>query len=594
VGRAESIASLVARLPAAALPALASDDAVAWIEEAPRLLTGSNDDVRASLGVEGLWSDPVRGVTGGGVRVLVFDQGRVDEAHADFGGRVIVGDAVAVSDHSTHVAGTLAGDGTRSGGLYAGTAPAARIISYALGSFNAGIFLYSNPGDLEADFSAALQQHGASLANLSLGSNVRLNGYPCSIVGDYGVTDALLDAIVTGSLGPPLPLVLAGGNERPNPACGLDYATTSPPAGAKNALSVGAINSDDDTMTSFSAWGPTDDGRIKPDLVAPGCQVTGDGTVTSTFPGDTYGSICGTSMAAPAVAGVLALLLEDSRARGLPDPPPASLRALAYHTALDLGDPGPDFKFGYGKLSPRRALDALRAGAVRRDSVGHGQTRVFAVEVPDAGVPFLATLVWDDPPASAGAALTLVNDLDLRVFDPSGARHHPWTLDPDAPALPAARSAEDHRNNVEQVAVAPAGLAGLWRVEVAGSSVAAGTSQPFSLIVSSGAAGPVPDRFVLLDRRFYRCLDTAGIGLRDAGLAGAGATDVVVASSTQPAGVTVTLLEQALPGEFSGQVDLGAQIQVSDGDVLTVSHALAGSAAASVDCVAPAITQAIV
>ncbi|HET9481116.1 MAG TPA: S8 family serine peptidase, partial [Candidatus Polarisedimenticolia bacterium] len=301
VGRADSVAAIVILAPAEAVAGLAAEDEVAWVDAAPAMLQPANDGVRAALGVESLWTDPVRPLTGAGLDVLVFDQGRVDELHDDLAGRVVVGDPVGVANHSTHVAGTLAGNGARSGGLYAGAAPSSRVISYALGSFNAGIFMHSNPGDLEADFAAAISTHGADLANLSLGSNLRLNNFPCALYGDYAVTEALLDGIVAGSLGPRFPIVVAGGNERPAPACSLSYASTAPPAGAKNVLSVGAVHSDSLAMTSFSAWGPTDDGRLKPDLVGPGCQSSGDGAVTSTYGGNAYGTLCGTSQAAPAV-----------------------------------------------------------------------------------------------------------------------------------------------------------------------------------------------------------------------------------------------------------------------------------------------------
>jgi subtilisin family serine protease len=588
-GEAAAVNALAARAPQGALAALAARDDVAFIEEALPLLTPSNDGVRASLSIPLLWADPLRPLSGAGVDVIVYDQGRVDAAHPDFGGRVVAGDTAAVASHSTHVAGTLAGNGALSGGLYAGTAPAARLISYGLGGYNAGILMYSNPGDLQADFTGAIQTHGADLANLSVGSNVRINNYPCYVVGDYGATDALLDSIATGSLGPRLPIVVAGGNERPNPACDRVYATTTPPAGAKNLLSVGGSNSDDGAVLSFSAWGPTKDGRLKPEILAPGCEDRGDRTVTSTLPGATYGGFCGTSMAAPAATGVLAMLIEDERARALPDPSPALLRALAYHAAVDVAPPGPDYATGFGHLNPPGMLALLRGAVRRTGSVSHGERHVEAIVMLDPNTPFQATLVWDDPPAAAGAAEALVNDLDLRVYDPSGVRRFPWTLDPANPPAAASQTAEDHVNNVEQV-TAP-GMAGTWWVEVSGGRVASASPQPYMLLATSGAAAAPSDGSVSLDRDVYRCQDGATVTLRDTDLGGQPQTEVTVTSTTDPIGVTVVLT--AGPGSiFTGQVTLGDQVAVAHGDALVVTSAEAGTARASVDCVPPVITGA--
>src|SRR6185295_1088189 len=126
---------------------------------------------------------------------------------------------------------------------------------------------------------------------------------------------------------------------------------------------VGAINSNDNSMTNFSSWGPVDDGRLRPDVVAPGCQTNGDNTVTSTAFADpnnngvldagettnTYTGMCGTSMATPAVAGTLALVIQQWRATmgAGTRPLPHTAKALLAHTATDLGNVGPDFANGF-------------------------------------------------------------------------------------------------------------------------------------------------------------------------------------------------------------------------------------------------------
>ena len=94
---------------------------------------------------------------------------------------------------------------------------------------------------------------------------------------------------------------------------------------------MAAVNSDDDSMTAFSSWGPTQDGRLKPDLAAPGCQVGGDGGTTSTLGTASYDARCGTSMAAPVVTGIGALAVQHYRKvfPGRPDLLPATLKAMA-------------------------------------------------------------------------------------------------------------------------------------------------------------------------------------------------------------------------------------------------------------------------
>src|SRR5262249_3900352 len=160
-------------------------------------------------------------------------------------------------------------------------------------------------------YDEAINSFGADISNNSIGSNTVLY-WPCDIQGNYGVTDQLIDSIVRGSLGAPFRVIWAAGNERQDPrgdleGFGQNYKIP-PPAGAKNHITVGAVNSDDDSMTWFSSWGPTDDGRLKPDLVGPGAQNNDDHGVTScSWLDDTAYSVhYGTSMACPTVCGAVA------------------------------------------------------------------------------------------------------------------------------------------------------------------------------------------------------------------------------------------------------------------------------------------------
>ena len=185
--------------------------------------------------------DPPYNLDGDGVVVMVYDGGYGYSAHGDFGGRHTVRDSSGLSNHATHVAGTIGGDGSGSGGQYAGMAPAVTIESYGFeqeGGLHEG-FLYTDPGDLEADYGDAINQYGAVIANNSIGTNTASNGFPCEWTGDYGVTSSVIDSVVRGALGGDIRIMWANGNERQTSRCGELFYTTAPPACAKNHITVG-------------------------------------------------------------------------------------------------------------------------------------------------------------------------------------------------------------------------------------------------------------------------------------------------------------------------------------------------------------------
>lgn len=490
--------TVTARITSDGVGALALSEDVVWIEPVSPALTEANDGARL-LAQADIAQSPPYGLTGAGVRVMVLDSGVADTAHPDFGGRVSARDDTIPRQHPTHVIGTLAGSGAASGGQYRGVAPGALVESYgietgsqSLDPDGSPLFLYTDPGDLEADYFEAIEVHGVDLASNSLSTNVAPNGFDCTLEGDYAVMSVILDAVVGGSLGRPIPIVWAGGNERTAFApCGAAYFTTPPPVTAKNVIAVGAVYSDTDTVAPFSSWGPTDDGRLRPDLVAPGHQFGGDNGVTSTNQTvfGLYYTTSGTSMATPVVAGAIALLLEDFRARfpDLPDPAPATYKSILLHTAEDIGAPGPDYQSGYGSLRIADAVDHLRSGRFIEESVVDGATQVAYIDVEPGAAELRATLAWDDAPGSPLLSPALVNDLDLRVYSPTDAAHFPWTLDPEAPAAPALRTSPDRLNNVEQVWIAnPA--PGRWRVEVWGHDVPAG-AQRYALCATPDLTG---------------------------------------------------------------------------------------------------------
>ena len=486
--RITTVNGLLVRLPMSSVDRLAAFDDTLWIEPALPALQANNDSNRANTQVDEVRDSPY-GLDGSGVTVMVYDGGFADASHPDFGGRLTVRDSSGQSSHATHVSGTIGGDGANSGGTNAGMAPGVTIESYGFeqeGGLSEG-FLYTDPGDIEADYGDAILNHGAVISNNSIGTNTASNGFPCEWTGDYGVTSNLIDSVVRGALGGPIRIVWANGNERQTNRCGEFFNTTAPPACAKNHITVGATNSNDDSLTSFTSWGPTDDGRIKPDITAPGCQSDGDNGVTSTVPGGGYSSYCGTSMASPTATGIAALIMQDWRLR-YPDAGDirnSSLKALLANSGDDLGNPGPDCQYGFGTIRARQAVDALRSDAVVEGSIGDGEVGEYLVIVQPEDPELRITIAWDDVPATPLAVDALVNDLDLVVTDPSGVRWFPWRIDPSDPGAPATRSGEDRRNNMEQVSVEnPA--AGAWRVRIVGHAVPVGP-QEFGL-----AASPSP------------------------------------------------------------------------------------------------------
>jgi len=304
---------------------------------------------------------------------------------------------------------------------------------------------------------------------------------------------AALDAIVRGALGKPISMAWAAGNEG-------GWATILCTGVAKNVVTVGATNSDDDSLWPWSNKGPTEDGRIKPDVVAPGCEA-GDGEIWSTLPSNRYGGACGTSLAAPSVSGTMALILEDWRATHGSDPRPATIKAILLHTATDLGAPGPDYVHGYGLIDGRRSIDLVRADTIDDTVVEYrvmqqGQRDLYTVTVAPGASELKLTLVWDDWPADPLAAHALVNDLDLVVTGPDGTRHYPWTLDAYLPAEPAQRVRADHTNNVEQVCVEnPA--EGTWLVTVWAAGLPQ-YDQPYSLATDGSGFVAVPSGTAVL------------------------------------------------------------------------------------------------
>lgn len=209
------------------------------------------------------------------------------------------------------------------------------------------------------------------------------------------------------------------------------------------------------------------------------------------MPGNTYGDKCGTSMAAPVVSGISALLIQQYHTTFSQDPLPSTVKALLIHTAVDLDDgtswynPGPDYASGYGRVDAKAAVDAIVAQEVQESQVSHSQTITHAIELSETTSYLKVTLAWDDPPAAELADPTLINNLDLELVEPNGTTvHRPWVLDAANPSNDATTGV-DSVNNVEQVYVTDP-ITGTWTVRVKGTVVPQGP-QRYSLAGSASA-----------------------------------------------------------------------------------------------------------
>lgn len=526
-------------LVAQELDQLVACGGVRWVEEATPPKVPFNDGARENIKADVVQMAPY-GLSGAGVALGIWDGGLVDAGHADFAGRVVAGQSGPPIDfHATHVAGTMAGSGVFSanqGGTerqWRGMAPAATIVSY---DFN----------DPVPEHDAAINTNGVVLSQNSWGFLLSELIGTCGLYGEYSHLAPEYDRIITGLYGRPISVVFSSGNYRDGSltnSCGVGpYATIGPPGTAKNVVTVGAIKSDDNAMTVFSSWGPVDDGRLKPELVAPGAQAGGDLGTTSTRPGNTYGVLQGTSMSAPVVSGAIGLLVEEYRARyNGQNPLPSTTKGLLIHTAADLDDEtewfnrGPDYASGFGRLQILGAVDQLRDQGFLIGQIGHVATNAYSLSVPAGTTNVKVTLVWDDPAAAENAAVALVNDLDLVVFDPAGVRVYPWTLDPANPSLPAVRTKEDRVNVVEQVVADSGVVPGNWTVQVVGHNVPVG-SQKYALIFTPPTIPSPP--LLVIDQAVYS--DETGEAGNHNGFIDPGETiaETIVLRSSDGAGIS--------------------------------------------------------
>lgn len=389
--------------------------------------------------------------TGKDVWVALGDDGNVGP-HVDYKGRTDQSNVTGTTgDHGDHIAGTIMGAGNID--------PSTRGMAY-----EANLQVW--------DVWDAVNNSPSS--HISPGVMVTSTSYSNGCNAGYTSFAQTADQQVFSN--PELMHVFSAGNSGTSD-CGYGAGNlwgniTGGIKIGKNVLAVGSLTNVDVLVTS-SSRGPAHDGRIKPEVCAQGSQVY------STIPNNTYGFKSGTSMACPGVSGTYAQLVQAYRElNGGANPPSALLKSVLMNTADDLGNHGPDFKHGFGRINGRKAVEVLENFQYFEDTLSTGDSNVHTINIPANTRVAKIMLYWNDVPASVGAAQALVNDIDLTVLDPSNAVHLPFVLNPtpnptflDLPAL----KGQDHLNNMEQVEIINP-PAGTYTIKVEDFNLPTGTT----------------------------------------------------------------------------------------------------------------------
>jgi len=450
------------------LEALAEHEAIAYIQwcEPPRVLL-NRGAAQLSGGTLLRLAESLggRGLTGKGEKIGLWDSNVGD--HVDYGNRVHCvefEDPVSASEaHGMHVAGTVIGAGLLDE-QGRGIAPEAEL-------WTNNFDLQSNGLSVAQEMFNLWKQEKISLTQNSYGAPLQ---WFCNQVNKFSYSFFHnQNSDIIALLAPTLTHVYALGNEQ-GKCAGMTYGALT--NNMKNVISVGAVNVFG-TTTSFTSYGPTDDGRILPTICARGASVF------STINDQRYVRYDGTSMACPTVTGHLALLTQRYRQlNGGATPLNYFLKALVANTARDAGHPGPDYEYGFGILDAVAALDVLENKWYTTDEFeAGGAPKTLKINVP-AGVKQLRVMLcWNDPVSRkeyAHGEKALINDLDLSVVC-GGATVLPWTLKKDAPAENAIR-ARNEVDNIEQVTIDnPA--EGETTVSVAGT-LKMGDTQPYAVV----------------------------------------------------------------------------------------------------------------
>ena len=518
---------------------------VSFENDMPKYFTTHNQNAARTISADRVWPSSTNGfaLAGNQTTLAIWDAGAVDGRHVEFlengATRIQQKDAAsAVHYHATSVAGTMAATG-----FYAtahGMVPVARLYAYDWSNNLAEIAVAAISNEIRiSNHSYGYVQGWSSNSTLNVWEwwgSVSISTNEDSEFGRYSSAATNIDNVAYGA--PYHLCVFSAGNDRGEgptsqpvnhrvwiPGSGWVYTnmvhekdggltgfdSVSHYACAKNILSVGAIYditngyqaTQDVVMTSFSCFGPTDDGRIKPDIVANGVALFSPIWVEP--PNHYWDYLSGTSQAAPTISGALGLLLElQNTIRGTNHPLLAStLKGIVIHTADDAGNVGPDFSFGWGLANILHAAQLMTEDAdwnsrphIKETRLVNGDYIQFQV-LGGTNTPLKISIAWTDPTGPAHPVvldptnLVLVNDLDLRVIGPTGTTNYPWILDPTNPSA-AALTGDNYRDNVEQVAIFQPSN-DWYTVKITHKGTLAGGVQDVSIIIGGNQPTNAPE-----------------------------------------------------------------------------------------------------
>ncbi|MFY0652344.1 MAG: S8 family serine peptidase [Cyclobacteriaceae bacterium] len=453
-----------------------------------------NTDAANSSRASSLWTGGSTGLNLNGESMVIgaWDGDAVRNAHQEFGDRVSFGDGSRFfssnqgTEHATHVAGTLIAAGVSSSAK--GMAPEASLISY--------------DWNFDESEMASFAASGFLISNHSYGySTERRDGWEDWRFGHYDEVAENWDIIAYEA--PYYLIVKASGNDlndnkniSRNGYDLLEGAGTS-----KNVLVVGAVRDVDNyidessvVLAGFSSTGPTDDGRIKPDIVGNGVSVRS----SSSFSNNDYETLDGTSMSSPNVSGSMLLLQQHYNNLNDAFMKSATLRGLVIHTAKETGtDPGPDYRYGWGLIDVEAAAEVITTNgestSIEEHELQEGQSFQKVIKA-DGLSPLVVTICWTDPSGNPlpdqsssenSTQRMLVNDLDCSIQS-GNTTYLPWTLDPENMAAPATVGT-NNLDNVEKIEIANPSF-GEYVVNVEHNGNLRNESQYFSLIISGVVA----------------------------------------------------------------------------------------------------------
>ena len=460
------------------------------------------------------------GISGEHQLVGVWDAGHVLCSHNEFFNdilnRIIIEEPNNPVDHATHVGGTIIANGINPEAK--GMANTARLYSadylndisemaYASENFDINLsnhsyglvsgwnynsdeeiwYWYGNTGvDTDEDYKFGF--YGSTTASID---------ELCSLLPDYTMVISAGNDLHEGPEEQPVThKVWLGKWKNSNEVRDIDggeegYDCIGINGVAKNVITVGSVDYEQDpnVLTSFSSCGPTDDGRIKPDIVAPGISV-----FSSIASGENaYAYYSGTSMSAAVVTGGVTLLdeLQYQFQPGI-KLRASTIKGLLIHSAKNIsGNSGPNYKSGWGMVDFASAHQLLEdnitsAGKVITEaSLLKNEIYSKYITVSE-GENLKVTLVWTDLPADANDAILnstsckLINDLDLYIIK-GEEKYYPFVLNSAIPSQPASTGV-NVLDNVEQVIIENC-EAGEYTVFVDASKITTAT-QNFSLIIS--------------------------------------------------------------------------------------------------------------